>query len=139
MQGQAYDGASNFQGHVSGVGKRFQDKNPAAIPVHCLAHSVNLCLQEIARKVTSIRDGLNFAMEVNSLLNCPQNVRLYLKMYKLSKIPYPVLLLDLYVPHGGVFVLEPWKLLWQTMKFYSLRWKCHLKALMIAQDMQVEC
>ena len=33
-RGQAYGGASNFQGHISGVGKRFQS---AAVPIHCLA------------------------------------------------------------------------------------------------------
>ena len=42
----------------------FQDENRAAIPVHCLAHCVNLCLQEVARKVSSIKEGLNFATEV---------------------------------------------------------------------------
>ena len=67
-RGQAYDGASNFQGHVSGVGKRFQDDNPAAVPVHCLAHCVNLCLQEVARKVHSIKERLNFAMDVIQLI-----------------------------------------------------------------------
>ena len=67
-RGQAYDGASNFQGRVSGVAKRFQDENPAAVPVHCLAHCVNLCLQEVARKVTSIKEGLNFTMDVIQLI-----------------------------------------------------------------------
>ena len=67
-RGQGYDGASNFQGHISGVGKRFQEDNPAAIPVHCLAHCVNLCVQEVARKVSSIKEGLNFAMDVIQLI-----------------------------------------------------------------------
>ena len=67
-RGQAYDGASNFQGHISGVGKRFQSENLAAVPVHCLAHCVNLCLQEVAQKVTCIKEGLNFAMEVIQLI-----------------------------------------------------------------------
>ena len=67
-RGQAYDGASNFQGHISGVGKRFQSENLAAVPVHCLAHCVNLCLQEVARKVTCIKEGLNFAMEAIQLI-----------------------------------------------------------------------
>ena len=40
-RGQAYDGASNFQAHVNGVGKRFLNDNSTAIPVHCLAHCVN--------------------------------------------------------------------------------------------------
>ena len=39
-RGQGYDGASNFQGHVSGVAKHFVEKTPTAIPVHCLAHCV---------------------------------------------------------------------------------------------------
>ena len=67
-RGQAYDGASNFQGHISSVGKRFQDEYPAAIPVHCLAHCVNLCLQEVSRSVNSIRQGPNFAMDVIQLI-----------------------------------------------------------------------
>ncbi len=67
-RGQGYDGASNFQGHVSGVGKRFLERNPAAIPVHCLAHCVNLYLQDVARDVTCIKDGLNFAMELIQLI-----------------------------------------------------------------------
>ncbi len=40
--GQAYDGASNFQGHVNSVAKRFLNDNTTEIPVHCLAHCVNL-------------------------------------------------------------------------------------------------
>ena len=50
-------------------GKRFQDDNPAAVPVHCLAHCVNLCLQEVSRKVHSIKEGLNFTMDVIQLIN----------------------------------------------------------------------
>ena len=67
-RGQAYDGAKSFQGHISGVAKRFQDDNAAALPVHCLAHCVNLSLQEIARNVTSLKEALNFAMDVIQLI-----------------------------------------------------------------------
>ena len=42
--GQAYDGAANMQRQRSGATDRFQSENPAAIPVHCFAHSLNLCL-----------------------------------------------------------------------------------------------
>ena len=48
-RGQAYDGAQPFQGHINGVAKKFKDSNASAISVHCLAHCVNLCLQEITR------------------------------------------------------------------------------------------
>ena len=43
-RGQVYDGAANMMGHLSGVAKKLQDEHPAAIKVHCLAHSLNLCL-----------------------------------------------------------------------------------------------
>ncbi|XP_025108809.1 zinc finger MYM-type protein 1-like [Pomacea canaliculata] len=49
-RGQAYDGASTFQGYTSWVAKRFRDEVPSAISVHCLAHSVNLVLQETAKR-----------------------------------------------------------------------------------------
>lgn len=48
-RGQAYDGASNMQGRRSGVVAQFLAENPAAVPVHCFAHSLNLCLQGIGR------------------------------------------------------------------------------------------
>ena len=40
-RGQGYDGAQNFQGHVSGVAKRFENDDQAAISVHSL--SCTLC------------------------------------------------------------------------------------------------
>ena len=67
-KGQGYDGARNFQGHVSGVAKKFQQDNRTAISVHCLAHCVNLCLQDIARNIKSIKDALNFSMEIIQLI-----------------------------------------------------------------------
>ena len=41
-RGQAYDGASNMAGHLSGVVVRLQREEPRAYYVHCLAHSLNL-------------------------------------------------------------------------------------------------
>ena len=52
-RGQAYDGASNMQGRRSGVATRFRNEQPAAIPVHCFAHSLNLCLQDAGTWFTS--------------------------------------------------------------------------------------
>ena len=67
---QAYDSASNFHGHAFFWSeKSFQDDNTAAVPVHCFEHCVNLhCLQEVACKVHSIMEGLNFAMDVIQLI-----------------------------------------------------------------------
>ncbi len=67
-RGQAYDGARNFQGHINGVAKRFLNDNSTAIPVHCLAHCVNLSLQEVACCSKSIKGGLNTAMDIIQLI-----------------------------------------------------------------------
>ena len=53
-RGQAYDGVASFQGHVRGVAKKFEDVNAAAMSIHCLAHCVNLTLQEVARTVVKL-------------------------------------------------------------------------------------
>ena len=66
--GLGYDGTKKYQGHITGVGKRFQEKFPCAIPVHCLAHCINLYLQEVAHKVKSIKKGLYFAMDMIQLI-----------------------------------------------------------------------
>ena len=60
--------AKNFPGHITSVGKRFQEEFPCAIPVHCLAHYINLCLQEVVHKVKSIKEGLYFAMDMIQLI-----------------------------------------------------------------------
>ena len=67
-RGQAYDGARNFQGHINGVAKKFQDDNAAAISVHCLAHCVNLCLQEIAVTSQPIKEALSLSVEIIQLI-----------------------------------------------------------------------
>ena len=68
-RGQAYDGAKNFQGESAGVAKMISDKVPAAISVHCLAHCVNLAVQESARSVKVVRDALDFAAEAIQLIS----------------------------------------------------------------------
>lgn len=67
-RGQAHDGASSFQGHVRGVAKRIQEDHPSAISVHCLAHCLNLTLQDLTRKVKPVKDALSFAMDVIQLI-----------------------------------------------------------------------
>ena len=47
---------------------RFENENKSAISVHCLAHFLNLCLQDIARDNKCIKEALNFTMEVMQLI-----------------------------------------------------------------------
>jgi hypothetical protein len=67
-RGQVYDGASSFQGHINGVATKFKEENPAAISVHCMAHCLNLILQEVSRSSKPIKDALNFSMELIQLI-----------------------------------------------------------------------
>ena len=65
---QAYDGASNMSGHIRGVTARLKQEESAALHVHCLAHSLNLCLQDAARVCSPIRDCLHLVMELVQLI-----------------------------------------------------------------------
>ena len=65
-RGQAYDGASNMSGirhRVEALGKVRK-----ALYVHYLVHSLNLCLQDITRKCTIIRDTLQTIKELVQLI-----------------------------------------------------------------------
>lgn len=67
-RGQAYDGASNMMGHLTGVAQQIQRDYPAAIKVHSLAHCLNLCLQDTAKKCKPIQAALDNIMELTQLI-----------------------------------------------------------------------
>ena len=67
-RGQAYDGASNMMGHLTGVATQIQNEYPAALRVHCFAHCLNLCLQDAAKKCKPIRTALDNVMELSQLI-----------------------------------------------------------------------
>lgn len=67
-RGQAYDGAANMAGHVSGVAARIKSEQPSALHVHCLAHCLNLCLQDASRTCTIVRDTLDIVTELAKLI-----------------------------------------------------------------------
>ena len=68
-RGQAYDGAAVMQGKRTGVATRLREEEEAALPVHCLAHSLNLCLQDAGRKLPVIRDSMDIVKEIVKLIN----------------------------------------------------------------------
>ncbi len=68
MYGQAYDGAANMSGLVSGVAKRIEQEIPTAIFVHCLAHTNNLCLITLASRSASVHDSLDLVMGLSQLI-----------------------------------------------------------------------
>ena len=50
-RGQGYDGCSVMMGHLTGVATQLRQTEPAALQVHCFAHSLNLCLPARCSKV----------------------------------------------------------------------------------------
>ena len=77
-RGQAYDGASNMSGHLSGVAARIEQDVPAAIFVHCFTHCTNLCLQSAGQQCVPIRDVLDLVIEISQLiLNSPKRSSLF--------------------------------------------------------------
>ena len=72
-RGQGYDGASNMMGHLHGVATQILAIEPTAIKVHCFAHCLNLCLQDVTRKCRPIKAALDLVMEISHLIiNSPK-------------------------------------------------------------------
>ena len=67
-RGQAYDGASNMSGINNGVQALFKAEAKKVLYVHCLAHSLNLCLKDVTNTCEVIRDVLNFIYELTQLI-----------------------------------------------------------------------
>lgn len=103
-RGQAYDGASNMQGIRT---TRIKHQYPAALSVHCLAHCLNLCLQEEGRKLPFIRDALVIVREIAKLIKfSPKRSHLF-QQVSLSNL---VLALNRSVQPDGLLELEHSKL-----------------------------
>jgi hypothetical protein len=67
-RGQCYDGAAVMAGHVTGVSTRIADLEKRALFVHCLAHSLNLAVQESTRRVPLYRDLIEFIKDIINLI-----------------------------------------------------------------------
>ena len=48
-----------MQGVRKGVATQIKTENPAALPVHCFGHCLNLCLQDAGRQLPLLRDTLD--------------------------------------------------------------------------------
>jgi len=80
-RGQCYDGAANMMGRLHGVAAEIRKEVPAAIPIHCFAHNLNLCLQNLSRTFNLVRDTLGLIGEINQLIgNSPKRSALFRKL-----------------------------------------------------------
>ncbi|XP_008181768.1 zinc finger MYM-type protein 1-like [Acyrthosiphon pisum] len=56
LRGQCYDGAAAMRGSYTGVQARIREENPIALYVHCYAHILNLCLVDLSKQVSYVRN-----------------------------------------------------------------------------------
>ena len=86
--GQAYDGAAVMDGHLTGVAVQILRMEPKAISIHCLAHSLNLCLQDCAAQSKPIQEGLSAANELHNLIKLsPKRLAIFQHLQKESSSP----------------------------------------------------
>lgn len=67
-RGQAFDGASNMSGTRNGVQALIKGEEARALYVHCLAHSLKLCVQEVTKKCIIVQNVMDFIYELVQLI-----------------------------------------------------------------------
>ena len=68
-----------MSGIRNGAQALFKQEDPRALYVHCLAHSLNLCVQDVSKMCKLLRDTLDFIQNLAQLIIL-QNVCTYLKV-----------------------------------------------------------
>ena len=77
-KGQGYDGASNMSGIRNGAQALFKQEEARALYVHCLAHSLNLCVQDVSRMCKLLRDIPDFTQNLVQLIKfSPKRLHLF--------------------------------------------------------------
>ncbi|KAL4122041.1 hypothetical protein QTP88_014447 [Uroleucon formosanum] len=56
IRGQCYDGTASMRGSYKGVQARIREENHLAMYIHCNAHILNLCLIDLAKQVSYVRN-----------------------------------------------------------------------------------
>ena len=77
-RGQAYDGAANMSDIRKGVQALLKKEVQQALYVHCLTHSLNLCLKDVTNNCELIRDVMSFIYELAQLFKLsPKRLTLF--------------------------------------------------------------
>lgn len=80
-RGQCYDGAANVAGIRQGLQALFLKEEPRALFVHCLAHTLNLGVQDIAHNCSHCRNFLSFIADLISFVrNSPKRLAWFEKI-----------------------------------------------------------
>ena len=67
-RGQSYDGAAAMSGKHTGVAARILKEESRALNTHCLAHSLNLAVQDTTRQIPQIDDLLATVQELSVII-----------------------------------------------------------------------
>ena len=62
--GQAYDGAANTSGVRNGVKALTKKEAEHCLYVHCFAHSLNLCVQEVTKNCELLGNCMKFIFQL---------------------------------------------------------------------------
>lgn len=80
-RGQCYDGAANVAGIRQGLQALFLKEEPRALFVHCLAHTLNLGVQDIAHNCSHCRNFLSFIADLIAFVrNSPKRLAWFEKI-----------------------------------------------------------
>lgn len=66
-RGQCYDGASTMSGKHTGVCTQIQTKEPRAMYIHCMGHSLNLAVQDTCRSIQVMSAALDVVLELSKI------------------------------------------------------------------------
>ena len=81
--GQAYDGVSNMGGVRNGVQALMKREAEECLYVHCFAHSLNLCVQDMAKKCDLVRNCTEFIFSLVQLIKfSPKRLSLFERLRK---------------------------------------------------------
>ena len=66
-RGQCYDGASNMSGKHTGVSTQIQRKEPRAMNIHCMGHSLNLAVRDTCRSIQVMSAAFDVVLELSKI------------------------------------------------------------------------
>lgn len=68
IRGQCYDGDASMRGSYKGVQSKIRSENKFAIYVHCYAHILNLCLVDLSKQLSFVRNTFGTLQKLYSFM-----------------------------------------------------------------------
>ncbi|XP_026811042.1 zinc finger MYM-type protein 1-like [Rhopalosiphum maidis] len=87
LRGQCYDGAASMRGSYKGVQARIKEENHLAMYIHCNAHILNLCLIDLAKQVSYVRNVFGTLNTLHNFIGASSKRHaIFEKMYSVLNI-----------------------------------------------------